>query len=207
GILLKPFGRPALSAAMTAAYVRRRWAQDTLVYLGDDDAYREALERAVRNAGETPWRRVVRIGTPDLDRTIAREGHRVGAILIQPGTYAEFSAGWLPRYKKPPHGMHTVLVALSREPRAIRPIRAHCHFFEEESRLGEDCPRLLRRLATRALTTWDRECLGFRYKAAFHRQRLDEAEKLIRRLAKLDPDHNEVLCFAGDLHLLRERTM
>lgn len=141
----------------------------------------------------------------ELADLVEKEGAALGAFLIEPETYARLEENWLPLYRKTLYGMHTILVGLSTDPAAIYPLRSQCHLFVDRAELPRGTGLLLDRLKTRALTAWEREYIGHKFKAALRAGDLRAAEKWVGILLRLDPTHSEILCFSADLSLKLER--
>lgn len=206
GVLLKPFGLPALATAMTRAHVHRMRHRTQLLYAGERERMLDDLRRALPKVRSGQWGGILSARTiEEIDEHLKVRGTEIGGILVDPALTSRIGDAWLRRYRTSPAGRAAVAVCLSRDPKAAFPLHRPCQFFVDAPVTAGAWLTLLDAMAARIDVSWDLARLTSLFRGARARHDLAAMKRAAHAMRKLRADTSEADCALGELEINLEK--
>ncbi len=206
GVLLKPFGLPALGRAMTRAWVHRMHRRKQLLYVGSSERMMEQLRRAIPRARSRQWGGILSADSLEsVTEHLEIRGTEIGGVLVDPALTARIGDAWLRRYRTSAAGRAAVAVCLSRDPALAFALHRPCQFFIEPPEEMPGWRDLLDRMAARMHASWDLSRQLHIFREARARHALPSMKRAAQAMWRLRAGTAEADCALGELEIFQEK--
>lgn len=200
GWLLKPFRAAPLNQAIAAAHVHRAAQRNVLGVVAGEDFLAVAKLKDALNSRDHHWKKVLCVDTYEkLEEAVKKEA--VGALLIDPKTYAHFPQDALTGFRKTPIGGALTLGCMGQEPEEVFPLRSLGHFFGVAPTTAEQATEWLVKLSKKFLNAWEVERQSLQAKGFLQAGEPKEAWACIDTLLKVDPYNSDIHALAAEIQM------